>query len=346
MKVVLINQGHTDNLGDKAINEAIRAMLPKNWEVQSCPFDFYIFKQKNIITRVCNKILNLNHDVLVYFKRKKIQRMIKSQHFDAAIIGGGELLGSDYDQFCLDFDAWTKVLSSLSIPIYAIGLSGNSAKREWIFRHFKKSLARCKYISVRDKSTLELVRTDYGINNCEYFPDVVFSFRAGFVLESKDRDLLLCVPSRITHAPDSFSKLGISSVDEYYEYLYCNIVDLANKYSLTKIKLTTTTLEDRDTCEKLLKYCDSKDSKYIFLYEPCETLSNYIHILRDVRVILSGRMHACILGLIHGCEFQIVPYKEKLIVFSQEYDNCNIELIHEESKKSISKVVNLIENQK
>ena len=61
-------------------------------------------------------------------------------------------------------------------------------------------------------------------------------------------------------------------------------------------------------------------------------------------MVISGRMHALILAKINGCKIEIIPFKNKLVVFKKEYaSNEDIKGIENKVIEAFNSLENLIE---
>ena len=342
MNILLLNQGHTDNLGDKAILQVMKQFLHQNGNmVISKPFIAYeppsliVCRSKNIQKTVCKKTYadtisikqrfnclmgRLLPNVIVYLIReKKAIRKILGQEkkIDAAIIGGGELLKSRH-QFTYAFFAWVFYLKKIcKCPIAIWGISGDekfSFLDKVIYRYVLKN---CCYVGVRDKKTACIVEELFR-GETEYAPDVVFALRTLYPVAAQKKD------NSVVCFLNSFAEVDTVFVSEekYFEEFSKLIPEKA-----TKIELGFTTQADYDEAIKLKNYL-KKNEKYkqidIYVGETV-TVEALVNSINSAGTVVSGRMHPMIIGLqLHKV---VIPFavKQKLVVFNEEWKDVVID---------------------
>lgn len=327
--ILLVNQGHSCNLGDIAINEAIGTVLNTElgYETVSVPFDGRVGsltrvpKLNYLLACVLGRIPLLCDLVM----RRRIRKILEEVEFDRALIGGGELLSGSYAPFASAFRIWVKELMRRGVPVGVVGVSGDIPKRGSMFRRYKKALRGCKYVGVRDLQTLRYVKDCYRIPNCHYAPDVVFSYKTslddfvGSSNKSDNRSALMCVPAALTQ--DGLRYLNIENNEEYFAYITKLLDNLLAQKSADKVIFSSTTKADYGIVGTLSRWYQSHTAVSGLAVEvlPYTDLISFVKTLANVSVVVSCRMHACILGLITGCSFRVVPWKEKIEVFDKEY---------------------------
>ena len=339
-KVLLINQGHTRNSGDKLISKVMSIFLvQQGFEVDVKPYEDLVqnsfelhFDSKKIIPKIVERIPFF----MDYANSKRVDALINNENYDFAVIGGGELLASHFG-FNSSFVTWCRLLNKKNIPIFVYGISGDTKMSSFYIKRYKKALKKCQYISARDHSTESILQNVYGVD-AKYYPDVVFSYRHFFKLpkpgQKKD---IVCVPKSINKMQRE--KLGLGSTSDFYHYLTELIAKNATS-DTKRIIITSTEAEDKNAVLEFYYYC-LKNLHYDLKLVVNPTVDELIGLLANSSCIISCRMHACILGLLSGNVAVPVPFKEKLAVFAKEYSN--VKVLEYSIEQSYVGLLNLIE---
>lgn len=340
-RILLINQGHTDNLGDQAINAVLATFLRSyGADVISVPYESYVedrvhfdFDRKHLLPRTVRHL----SAVMNHWNRARIRGILdNSGDVAAAVIGGGELLAVSHLGFASALPVWCDELASRGIPIVMTGVSGDfvagsRAKRfAWALRH-------CTYVSVRDRKTERILRDEYGIR-ASYHPDVVFSYTRLFPesIHTHPRDTQLCVPVRFE--ANHFTSMGLHDEHAYMDYLAKTIPH--GEKSLPVLVSSTVgseTYPDHVAQELRARGLQADACTGLVLPE-------FIDVLNRTGFLLSGRMHACILGLQYGCDVHAIPYREKLAVFAEEYSSiADLERVADASYAGLEELAAVLE---
>ena len=124
--ILIVNQGHTRNYGDVAINSTITKFFEeKNMKVDFMPYweETLVFGKnyKKIPYRIISIIMN-NTFLVDLFNKVSIKKQIKNKNYDAVIIGGGELIGN-HDGFNSSLNVITKIFPKKNIRVYLLCVS-------------------------------------------------------------------------------------------------------------------------------------------------------------------------------------------------------------------------------
>lgn len=320
-RILIINQQHTSNLGDKAIGEAMCQcfdeyhidFLPyiptEKTESLENPIAYKKSRFKKLIDKL--KLTTVFNDIIYEIK---IRKWLRGTNYDLAIIGGGELLSGN-----LEFNSalliWTKVLKGKNIPMIVAGVSG-SVVSERLGNRYKKALNRCNEIYVRDKFTKEILENIYELK-CLYCPDFVFGLNSVKEKEKKD---IVTVQIYCYNYVENESK--ILSKEEYFEKWYRMIKQ--NTSVGDEIILSFSDKDDKVSTLEFKEYIWMKHGEKIKLNHT-EDLERMIALLAESKKIISGRMHPMILGIL--CDNEIVPFisKNKIKEFKKEWQNREYE---------------------
>lgn len=340
-KVLLLNQGHSSNLGDKLINEVMTNVLVENNEVLHAPFiptekeseigwnDISSFRNKstNIFIDSLKNIIKKSKVIITigldYKYQKAIYNIIKDEEIDAVVIGGGELLAT-FIPFNSALYSWIKIIKKnyKDIPIIIYGVSGTKPKNKFLDKRLKYILTNCNFISVRDHATESFINNSYKIKT-NYSPDCVFSYRElnkDNTIKNKENILSIMI-----YDYDSLhGKLSFSNKIEYFDHWY----DLLEKNIQCKdvVLLAYTTEEDRMCSKEFLNYIlDNKDIKHAVQLAEYNDVYGLIDIVKKSRTIITGRMHAMILAKQYKTDIIPFIFKEKIETFCNEYVNVNFD---------------------
>lgn len=316
--ILLINQGHTDNIGDIAINNTIKNFFENlNYDVCSVPYwdEHEIFRKYNKIYKIIRKF----DFIMDFFMRKYIRKKIKNKKIDAVIIGGGDLMSAHRGFNCALYN-WTKYLFDKNIKIFITGISTNNDITKKERKRYEKALKKCDFVSVRDEFSLNLIKNNYDID-CNYYPDVVFAYNKIMNINYKhgkknNKDNIVMI------APIKFNEglkyyLNTKDEKEYFNYLYNKAINIISKDDI--ILITSTVKNDENTSMNFYNYLSERINNKV-IFEKYIDFENYIHILEKTNLIISARMHAMILGLIYGCDKIVaIEHNKKMQIFSREY---------------------------
>ena len=285
------------------------------------------------------------------------------EDFSCAIIGGGELVGS-HKGFNSSFYNWCKVLSDKRIPIAVHGVSGDINMNARLLERYKVSLRKCFRVSVRDRKTVANFKKAYDFVPF-YSPDAVFAFPklSAFAdrSEGKSGNLsdingtcgtdsadgtagnesraknVLCIP--VPYAQDMEKTLGTRNEQAYFDYLInaaCkNSTDGNSNRSQPfeiRLNITSTVAGDMDFVQRFADYAQNtaknkaRNNAQNIPKLTAKVIPFAQFVLESSDLIISARMHACILALLKNRKICAVPFREKLKTFKEEHtDSQNTE---------------------
>ena len=321
-KILLLNQGKTNNLGDIAIYQTIKTYFENyNFEV-----DFYPFWDENIVfspkydkwPTIIKKVIWKSQLLPDFLNKRAFRKNVDLKKYDLVLIGGGELL-SGHPGFNSSLFIISKICSKLSIPIYLLGVSGDANMSEYFLKRNRKALKNISKVFVRDLYTQKILKEIYDIDAI-YSPDVVFAYHHVCKIKSKSakKDYLTIVPIEFNYLIRK--NLNLSSIAEYIDYL--KKLTFQKLGSQKKVCIAITTVEDYGVAEKLYIIL-KKENISVKLYKYIN-INDFEKILRKSRLVVSGRMHALILGILNNSLVDVIPFKEKLKVFGDNYSNREI----------------------
>lgn len=341
--LMIINEGLSDNIGDKAIKESMEYLVKSELTYK------YFFED---LSR-CNKI-DLDSGVVNHTKKKtkiKTPNLFKTwilrflwvlKNFsrlknackknDYAIIGGGQLLLAN-NIFPFEIFIWTLFLNFYKVKysFFSVGTQGNFSKSDLLFLSY--SLKNAKKIFVRDKLSKSLIKSNFNIKTCLTY-DTAFVFNSVINsqnFQSDNRVLLGVVDIKVYN---SYNSLNISS-DNYNEKWY----DLVKNYDINKVNLFYSTIDDKFQCLSFQSYIYKKLKFKIPILENSNT-EEFIKNLLLSNLIISGRMHSLILAKTFNINYVTFLVSKKLTEFERIYKSLKIDEIENDIKIKFKSIFN------
>lgn len=324
-KILLINQGKSDNLGDKAIKEtAIKLLTELGHEVEFAGYaqckeqnineiltnnsSNFSIKLKNRMPSIIKWLLKYHWEILKEFKEKKEKK------YECIVIGGGQLLKKNsVFPFCLL--TWIYLLrKNKQKNIFLVGVGIDQNENYFEKNIYKILFKKIKGIYVRDEDSREYLKKNYNINS-QYIPDLVFS-HSRYIKnqENQNKNYLTIMIFDFVTLTHHFGKK--ITREEYYnqwvELIRKNIQDNL------EIVLTYTTIEDKIETDLFKKYLDETLEVKTKIKE-VNTLEDLERVLQKSKIVISGRMHGLILAYNYECK--LIPYivSQKLESFNNNY---------------------------
>lgn len=325
-KILIINEGHSDNLGDQAINDSLQYLLKCN-AIENIEFqDFTKNTDKPIEIYKEGEKSNKKDSWLRMFKKlipskikwliKNITRVIKisKNKYDLVIIGGGQLILSN-ETFSIAMFSWVlllKLYRNENIVLFAVGSGTKFTFIDgFLYKHLLKKVSK---IYVRDEKSKMILKDTFNVDS-SFVYDVAFIHKNIINKVSKDKKSIL---------------LGVISFNVYTRYNKGNLSKYnffetwitllkENGLNIEDVKLFYTTQEDRTASLEFQKYILDKYGVYLTLVET-NTKEKLIELLSGSSVVVSARMHALILALTCNCKIFTYPISSKLIEFGKMFN--------------------------
>ena len=327
-KVLIINEGYSDNLGDQAINKSLQYLL-KRKGFNEIVFQDFTKNLKSPIKIVKEEFDSSNSSVLKNILRlcisEKVRWLLRNsiriistarKKFDLVLIGGGQLILSN-GTFSIAMFFWVLTLyrfQNKKIILYGVGCGNDFSFINKIL--YLNALKYVDKVVVRDAQSKLNLKLKFGVSAL-IIDDIAFLYNLTI---RKERDFT-----------DSKNKilLGITSFQVYQIYNRRNCtkqeyfnswIELLNKKSikLNQVDLFYTTQKDRFECMEFKAYVKKKFNLVLTI---CETnnLDLLQYQLSCSKVVISGRMHALILALSSGAQIVAYTISEKLKSFEKMY---------------------------
>lgn len=334
-KVLIINEGYSNNLGDQAINQSIINFFESkgyltfflffsNPSIETLPNYKYIFddgfkvKPKSIISKLKSYFLFFYW----FIKYKKtIINSLRKDAFDIVIIGGGQLIISS-GSFALSSFSIVLYWHSLLIKkyskakLYMIGVGVSKSFNIFEVFLFSKSLNRVNKVWVRDSFSKKIIKEIYN-KEAELIPDIAFYSKTNeFIIKKEKKDLALIGITNYNEVYSRYNATKEYSKNDYFKELLA----VVQKYKAKncQVKLFYTTIPDAQECRIFKIFLEDKFNIKVDICK-IENIDNLIVSFDLAKYVYSGRMHALILGMKSNCVVEPYLISQKLKSFNEEY---------------------------
>lgn len=347
MKICVINQYKSDNIGDKLIGKTFCEYFSENninvvlagfsqTENHLINDSSYTKKRQfyNCVKLLCPAYLKY----ILKFRKKilKEAQLIDIASCDALIIGGGQLI-KHKGVFPYSFRLWSKLAHKNKIPLYIYGI-GVDDDLNWrdVIRYGRGVDYAC-YICCRDEISAYNLKK-ISTKSVDVYPDVVFS--KGHIVNSKnnvEEKYLLVMPYYFESAKKNFK--SVSNREDYYR----SILLVINKIGINKILLSATTSEDLYECSLYL--CYLRKNGINCSISPVYSDDDLINIISGAEAIVSGRMHAMIIASLVGVKSYPLEVSPKIRDFNETIlINENIDNVISEARNGLDSLKKRLSN--
>lgn len=360
MKILSLTQGDTDNLGDQAIQQVIKALFEKNGH-QVISAQYYPEEKQDIVDKkerygyeltIKNQSTNrirtyLKKISVIYELYKYIQRfwgsqqvkrnlkkyyddIISKEQFDVVIIGGGQLIKHQHDFIhCMSF--WCNKIKK---PKIILGVGCDTNLNNWEKRKYKIALKKCKKVVVRDTMSMQVMK-DINVE-CEIAPDIVFLFSELFKQYEKHIDQKYVLGEVFAYN----QTLGKTREDYYLEYEKILLNTQVNKDE--KVILGYSTYDDYLECKNFESFIKKRHDDIDIKMVNTDSLEALVKQIVGARVVVSGRMHVLILAKNYLKDCVVIEVSDKISNFKKMYVEQDIKL--SELRAKIVREILLIKN--
>lgn len=347
-RALIINQGKSENLGDKAINISLSNILEeKGYYVDSVGFSQ--MEEQNMLNMGNNwgsgtRSLIKNYTPfwivwLLKYRKKIKMEFSKLQHnkYDLVVIGGGQLIKTKC-VFVYILLTWIRILKSkLDCPILLVGVGADTKYSSIERQIYKTILPKFNGIYVRDKKSQDTFEKQFNINT-KLIPDLVFTYNKYYPnLNLECKDIFLVMIYDYNTLKNHF-KNKIEREDYYKEWENLIIKNIDNK---SKVILAYTSIGDKNESNRFAEYL-RENTDIQFQLINTDELDDFVQVLMQTKKVLTGRMHGMILAMNYNCD--IIPYvvSPKITSFIEDYVKTNkkIEQYCLEIEKTIDEIIN------
>lgn len=347
--VLIINQGNSDNLGDKAINLVLKAILEdNNCRVTSAGYSQCKEQNMELMSgRLTKNNLSLLRKIVpssvlwgfkyVWSIKNEFKRISEIGQYDLVIIGGGQLLKTK-NVFVYALLTWYKLINKhYKCPIVILGVGTDDKFTIFEKMIYKKVLSGVDDIYVRDNNSITIINREFGVS-CKYIPDVAFAYSQYYNLNcTDDKNIILLMIYDYQELKHNFGTNH--NFEEYYETW--NELLINNNFKGSRVVLGYTTIGDKKETLKFAQFLN-ENSNINFTIADTDDIDKFTNILVKTKKIISARMHAMILGMTFNCE--VVPYtiSSKINTFKEEWIDSGVD-ISQTRKEVVAKITALLE---
>lgn len=325
LKILILNQYHTDNIGDKLINEMMkREIWKRGYETESLGFAQTLEEtggfqkdQEDVIKEKLKEWCPVWLKYLFKYRRnlKQQEYLIEISKFDAIFIGGGQLI-KHKNIFLYCMYHWMRYAQKNRKPLILWGLGVDERFTFMEKLLYKRILKQAIYINVRDQNAADRMKKCFGIATDMVSPDIVFAYCPQIKEEeNKDKGYIAVMPYSYNSARKYFHYGQERTI--FYETILETVKRVWNREKNAEIILTATTGEDYAECLYLKEYLDRKCIKCSLI--GVENAKELVKIYGRCKAVITGRMHAMILAFL--CRKEILPLRisDKINGFEREY---------------------------
>ena len=313
MKVLVVNQGHTDNIGDMAINHAIISELKKRgYNVDFSPFtgqfpasitsenkslgDCWGMKARRWLKKKAKWVSGVAWFVL------NIRRIFLASklNYDYILIGGGQLILSN-GIFPVALFTWSLVFGLKKTKII---LAGVGVGEDFSFidkKMIKFAIDSCDRIIVRDGDSAKKINHFFK-SRVQEAPDLAFLLSNKSFFCDKKSLKIISVGVIAFEVHKKYCKELNARCLTKREY-FNSWIDFISKNFIESECLCFLSSTREDVRDSMAVFSLArkvfKNKKIVFFdYDP--NLEKYMNMLSQSEAILSGRMHSLILGQLLG----------------------------------------------
>lgn len=356
-KVLVINEGGTVNLGDKAINEVITKKIESRGQTvcfghYSAPSNTNLVPKKmsyslpslkkKVMLKVFFSINKLTFNLLGYFmwirrNKESIKSLVNIKGISSGVIGGGQLLKGN-GSFPIALYCWSKEMRKLKIPysIYGVGVSNDmDALSKYLV---KKAVNNSDKTYVREEFSKQVLLNYKVSKEIGVVPDVAFAYSDIEVPKQVEKQLLVMPASyeyvyKAYNDNHSYESYLNSWVEESFNYIKLNNWD--------KIIISYSTIsQDRSTAYDVFQKIKELYDNVIFM--DVASLSEFIDLINGSAGIYSARMHPLIIAAAYKRRVFTYRVSKKLELFEDTVIggvSFNLESVKSEISNSIDEII-------
>ncbi len=320
MKILLINQGNTDNIGDQLIDRLMTDLLQEGNLIDHMTYSGKRF-HKSVSSQQGKKGRSgkknqlkrsfLFLPLMVRRCLKRIQENINHNRYDIAIIGGGELIKSKHPFFAY-LISWIYYFlhTSTKVCIFGISCDRNFSLPERIV--LKKFLEKVQFINCRDVQTRDYLLNSIRVN-ASFSPDVVNLYHRLYPLDIHKEDTAFFSVYNYDKLP---CKTEYGSREKYYQEIWSKWLSKVEQEQGLKVYFGATNTEDADETNR---FCIWAHRSERIDYSKDLQVDNVVRKIASARAVVTGRMHAMILARQFGTTVFPFAFKDKIKDYVQTW---------------------------
>lgn len=327
-KILLINKGWSDNIGDQAIKYALEKMITS--QGHHCEFADLTKPESgagvsvrsgspanSVFKRLREWVPDSVGQIVWLLKYWPIfKKQFRNNHYDLVIIGGGQLI-LDNASFPLAIFLWMHLMKGLhrnKVVLYGVGASAGLTEMDK--RLYRSSLKMADAVYLRDHASIKYIRETFGIT-ADYTPDVVFGISRYVPCPPNEKKHTLIAPACFEVYQHAWRNDPEAMDRDAYETFWENTV-MEKLRDSHPVKLFYTAEQDVGQTQQLQQALLRNQGVHVELLR-LGNLHAYIHELSSAGKVISGRMHALIIAFAFEKELEVFPVSKKLTTFRDEY---------------------------
>jgi len=329
-RILLINKGWSDNIGDQAIKYALEKMIAS--QGHSCEFAD-LTKPQNV-TGKSRKNRFLVTAALKYLRKwvpdsvgqaawllrhwPIFKKQFRNNHYDLVIIGGGQLI-LDNASFPLAVYLWMHLMKGLhrnKVVIYGVGASPALSGMDRML--YRSALKMADAVYLRDHESMAYILETFGIT-AHYTPDVVFGISRHIPEQPCKGTNTLIAPPCFDVYQKAWRNDPNAMTRDAYEAFWENKV-MENLPVGGCAKLFYTAEQDIGQTQRLQDQLLWNQEIHVEIIR-LGNLNDYTRELSHAGKVISGRMHALIIAFAFKKNLEVFPVSKKLTTFRDEYLN-------------------------
>lgn len=304
MRILVINEGDSPNIGDQAINIAVKEALNKKFERGLLVENLSLQKGKLLSATEADENKKLSDSEIPSFSYiyhflwicRYLFRALKNINIyrksDLAIIGGGGIVMDNRLQFPTAIYINSLILKFFNIPFHVMGVSVSDTMSPTAYQLIKKSFLMARSIALRDDiSNAALVNR--GIRGGNVIGDFAVCLFNGY-------------GSNVTK--DYYLAINVStSVEDNIKYLKCIKETIRTNNDKRVCLLTTGDIGDEQLADKIKEEMGSYNIDVVKAKSPDE----YTEVCGKSEFVIATRLHGGILSLLVNHKTVIVNVGKK-----------------------------------
>lgn len=337
MKLLVLNECYSDNIGDQAIAAAMRNLL---MQMGHEPIQIDLSCRTKIAANAAYQKpeWSLKNFVPSPFKKcffalrtiRTILNELKNP-FDGAVIGGGQLILGN-SNFPLAIFLWSLALKLLKKDtyIFCAGVGRDFSKSETIL--YRLAFNRTRKILLRDHESISTLRKIFNVD-ASYCPDIAYTLSPPPNAQKKEQTCVICITSYsvFMRYHKEMNKEAISHEDYISEWS-----EITKKYIKEKYRVILSATTEEDLRETINLQRTLSPNASIEVHERVPSVDEFMKLASSASEVVSGRMHALILSHISGAKPRPYEISRKVSDFAREFIHQDPVAIKESIEKKIA----------
>ena len=328
MKILVIDEAFTENIGDKAIEFCMKNLLQYKYPDADISFQSYRGKYipseknelqvKKIVRPFFRKIKHILPIKLIlrtqWFFQNFEELILKHRNikYDLTVIGGGPLIDG-YWMYPFAFWLWVRRIKAKKTILLGMGYGYDLSVFDK--KMVKNALKSVDEVYLRDVSSIKRFQDDFGFS-CKFMPDVAFTISKFMPASSKISKRITFFPIGYEFYKNQMSGLETILLANDYDDFLLKTVQAWHLKGYSICLSASQISQDFMVLEKL-------HNELIKLQIEVEVnipknLEALVEIISSSENIFSGRMHPLILGYSYSKECIVYPRTRKLSNFDEE----------------------------